>query len=122
MAAAKRSGKSGYRTDGQNVWPAVAGLDAAHLFRLVPGKGHAGSVYHGVAEQSVKSKDIAKTIGEILRLPVVSITAGDVPEHFGFLGAIFAKDNPVSSEITRKELGWEPSGLGLLEDIRKNYG
>ncbi len=28
-------------------------------------------------------------------------------------------DVPASSELTRKELGWEPERLGLLDDIKE---
>ncbi|GAV56456.1 hypothetical protein ZYGR_0DX00100 [Zygosaccharomyces rouxii] len=121
IADANRTGKSGYVGSGQNVWPAVARLDAAHLYRLVLEKGRPGGIYHGVAEQGVKSKEIAEAIGVILHLPTVSISTENAAEHFGFLGVFFSKDNPVSSEITREELGWEPQGLGLVDDIRKNY-
>ncbi|GCE98369.1 hypothetical protein ZYGM_000172 [Zygosaccharomyces mellis] len=121
ISVAEKSGKSGYVGDGQNVWPAVARPDAAHLFRLVLEKGRAGRVYHSIAEQGVKSKEIAKAIGDSLHVPTASIASEDAMRHFGFLGAFFSKDNPVSSEITRKELGWNPQGLGLIEDIKKNY-
>ena len=34
-----------------------------------------------------------------------------------FIGA----DNPTTSELTRKSLGWAPRELGLLPDILDNY-
>lgn len=118
---AKKSGKSGYVGNGQNVWPAVARLDAARLYRLALEKGHAGSVYNGVADQGVKSKEIAETVGEGLHIPTVSIATENAKEHFGVFGPIFSTNNPVSNESTRKELDWEPQGSGLIEDIKKNY-
>ncbi|SCU99523.1 LAFA_0G24564g1_1 [Lachancea sp. 'fantastica'] len=62
---AKKSGKSGYIGDGSNVWPAVSRWDAGCLFRLVLEKGRAGAVYHAVAEEGVKTRDIAEAIGEL---------------------------------------------------------
>ncbi|SCV03988.1 LANO_0G07470g1_1 [Lachancea nothofagi CBS 11611] len=119
---AKKSGKSGYVGNGETAWPAVNRLDTGDLFKLVLEKGVAGGVYHAIAEQGVKTKDIAKAIGDILDVPVVSIKAEDAQEHFGFLSTYFAKDGTTSSEITRKELGWRPRHLGLLENLRTNYG
>lgn len=121
MAAAKSSGKSGYIASGENVWPAVARADAAHLFRLVLEKGRAGGIYDGIAEQGIRTRDIAETIGEILKVPAVSIPAGEASKHFGNMAVFFARDIPVSNENTRKELDWKPKGLGLLEDLRENY-
>lgn len=121
IATAKSSEKSGYIGDGQNVWPAVGRQDVAHLFRLALEKGRPGRIYSGAAEEGVKSKDIAEAIGDLLHIPVVSISAESASNHFGFLGAVFSLDNPVSNKITREELSWEPRDLGLVEDIKANY-
>lgn len=121
MNVARSSKLSGYIGAGQNVWPAVHRLDAAHLYRLTLEKGRAGSVYHGVAEEGVKSKEIAEAIGIVLNVPVISIPVERAAEKFGFLGHFFARDSPVSSERTRKELNWKPHNIGLLEDLVENY-
>lgn len=121
MDAARRSEKACYVGLGENVWPAIHRLDTAELYRLVLEKGRAGGVYHGVAEGGIKWKDIAEAMGEVLKVPVVSITPEKAVENFGFLGFFFSRSNPVSNEITRNELGWEPRNLGLLEDLKRNY-
>ncbi|AQZ11833.1 hypothetical protein BZL39_C07640 [Zygosaccharomyces parabailii] len=121
MKVARNSGKSAYIGTGENVWPTVARQDAAHLFRLALEKGRAGGVYHGVGEQGVKTKEIAGTIGQVLNVPVVSITETDASEYFGPIALFFAKDRFTSSVNTHKELAWQPHGPGLLEDIRENY-
>ena len=57
-------------------------------------------------------------VGKGLKLPVVSIPVDEANEHFGpFLGHVGAMDMPASSEWTRKALGWEPTGVGLIEDL-----
>lgn len=121
MAIAKNTGKSGYIAGGQNVWPAISRLDAAHLFKLVLEKGYAGRAYEGAAERGIKTKDIAETIGEIFDVPAVSIPSEEASKHFGTLSIFFSRHIPVSNELTCKELNWEPQGLGLLMDLRQNY-
>jgi hypothetical protein len=58
------------------------------------------------------------TIGKGLKVPLVSIPAEKAGEHFGmFFGHVATVDMPASSEWTRKTLGWEPTGAGLIEDL-----
>ncbi len=37
--------------------------------------------------------------------------------YFGFLTMLIARDNPTSTETTRRILGCEPANPGLLEDF-----
>lgn len=53
-------------------------------------------------------------IGERLGLPVESVPE----ESLGPLGAIFAMAQPSSSTLTRQSLGWEPTHLSLLADLK----
>jgi len=70
---AREKGVSGYVGDGSNRWPAVHRLDAARMVRLALEKAPAGSVMHGVAEEAVPARDIAKVIGRHLHIPVASV-------------------------------------------------
>ena len=40
-----------------------------------------------------------------------------VTESFGFLGTIFAVDQPSSAALTRERFGWEPTHPSLLADL-----
>lgn len=118
VAAARRSGVSGYVGDGRNRWAAVHRLDAAHLFRLAVERAPAGSVLHGVGEEGVETRAIAEAIGRGLGVPVRSITAQDAAERFGpFLAGILGTDVPASSALTRELLDWEPVHPTLLADL-----
>lgn len=113
IGIARQSGVSGFVGDGNNHWPAVHVLDAARLFRLAAEKAPAGSVLHGVAEQGVRIVDVAEVIGRHLKVPVKSMPA----EHFSWLGGFIGADSQASNTITRELLNWQPSHLGLLEDL-----
>jgi nucleoside-diphosphate-sugar epimerase len=117
IAIARDKGVSAYVGDGQNRWPAVHVLDVARLYRLALEKGTAGARYHAVAEEGVPLKDIATAIGRGLGVPVSSISQKQAQEHFGFYGFFAGRDSPTSSAKTRKELGWSPTGPGLLTDL-----
>jgi nucleoside-diphosphate-sugar epimerase len=109
---------SAYVGDGANRWAAAPLKDVAHLYRLAVEKTGPGvTVYHAVQEEGVALRQIAETLGNGLKVPVVSINPEKAAEHFGWLAHFAALDMPASSEWTRKTLGWEPTGPGLIEDL-----
>lgn len=118
---AREKGVSGYIGDGSNRWTAVHRLDAANLFRLALEKAPAGSVLHGVADEGVPIRAIAEVIGRHLDLPVTSISPEDAGEHFGWMGPLLAIDAPASNTLTRELLAWEPTHIGLIEDLEKGH-
>jgi hypothetical protein len=71
-----------------------------------------------VQEEGVSLREIAETIAKGLKVPAVSISAEKSVEHFGTVfGQFVAVDMPASSEWTRKTLGWNPTGPGLIDDL-----
>jgi len=121
VAIARDKGVSGYIGDGSNRWPAVHRLDTAPLFRLALEEAPAGSTLHAVADQGVPIRDIAEVIGRHLEVPVVSISPEEAGEHFTWLAHFLAADCPASSELTRELLGWEPTHLGLIDDLNEGH-
>jgi nucleoside-diphosphate-sugar epimerase len=87
---ARERGISAYLGDGSNRWAAAPLRDVAHLYRLAVEKtGRGVTTYHAVQEEGVSLQAIAATIGEGLKVPVVSISVEKAGEHFGmfFSGA-----------------------------------
>ena len=121
--AAREKGVSAYVGEGENRWAAAPLPDVAHLYRLVvENAGEGATVYHAVQEEGVSMKEMAETIGKGLNVPVISLTPEKAAEHFGWLAHFVEIDMPASSEWTRKTLGWEPTGPGLIEDLTNmNY-
>ncbi|HEX3917880.1 MAG TPA: SDR family oxidoreductase [Caulobacteraceae bacterium] len=116
-ATAREKGFSAYVGDGATRWPAAHRRDVARVYRLALEKGPAGARYHGVGEDGVPTRQIAEAIGRGVGLPVRPIPAADAAAHFGFIGMFIGADAPASSEWTRAQLGWEPTGLGVIADI-----
>ncbi len=115
---ARQKGVSAYVGDGANRWPAAHVSDVARLYRLALDKHAPGARWHAVAEQGVSGHEIAEVIGEGLGLPVRSLSPEEAMEHFGWLGPFAGMDMPASSALTRERLGWDPTGPGLIEDLR----
>jgi nucleoside-diphosphate-sugar epimerase len=118
IGAARRTGVSGYVGDGSQRWPAVHRKDAARLFRLVLEEGAPGTVAHAVGDEGDSMRALAEAIGGQLGLPVEAVPA----EDFGFLGTIFAVDQPSSAALTREKFGWQPTHPSLLANLEAgNY-
>lgn len=114
---ARQKGRVAYVGEGKNRVPAVHVSDAVRLYRLALEQGRAGARYHAVGEQGVALRDIAEVIGAGLRLPVESITPDGAPEYFGWMAQLASADLAASSALTRRQLGWDPTGPDLLADL-----
>jgi nucleoside-diphosphate-sugar epimerase len=121
IGIARDKGVSAYIGDGSNCWPAVHRFDAAHLFRLALESAPAGSRLHGVGDEGVPFRDIAHVIGRHLNLPVVSISREEADAHFGWLAFVASVDNPTSSALTQKRVGWQPVHPGLIADLEQGH-
>ncbi len=117
VAVAREKSVSAYVGEGRNRWAAAHVSDVARLYRLVLEKNEPGAKYHAVAEEGISARDIAEAIGRGLKLPVKSISADEAPAHFGWLAMFASRDLPASSEKTRRRLGWNPTGPGLIADL-----
>jgi nucleoside-diphosphate-sugar epimerase len=118
---ARESGAAAYTGDGSNRWPAANTYDVGVLYRLALEKAPAGSTFHGVGDLGIPRKVIAETIAGKLGIETKSITDEQAPQYLGFLAAFAALDNPVSNDITREVLGWEPTHPGWIEDVETGH-
>jgi nucleoside-diphosphate-sugar epimerase len=117
VTIAREKGVSAYVGDGLNRWPAAHVLDVARLYRLALEKQKAGARYHAIAEEGVSVRDVAEVIGRGLKVPVVSLSPEQAAGHFGWLAPFAGMDLPASSAQTRQQLGWHPTGPGLITDL-----
>ena len=113
IGLARQTGVSAYLGEGLNRWSAVHRLDAGRLYRLVVEQGATEFAYHGVADEGVPFKEIAKVIGRQLGLAVEPRGR----EHFGWFADFAGLDIAASSTRTQSLLGWQPTGPNLLTDL-----
>jgi nucleoside-diphosphate-sugar epimerase len=119
VAIFREKGACAYVGDGRNRWPAAPVRDVARLYRLALEKAEPGAIYHAVAEEGVAASDIADTLGRRLQLPTKSITPEEAQAFFGWFAMFAGLDMPASSAQTRKKLGWQPKGRGLIADLEE---
>jgi nucleoside-diphosphate-sugar epimerase len=115
----RQKGACAYVGEGLNCWPAAHVLDVARLYRLAVEKAEPNAKYHAVGEEGVSMRAIAEAIGRRLNLPVKSIGPEEAQAFFGWLARFAAHDVPASSAQTRRKLGWQPMGPGLIADLEQ---
>ncbi|MCM2474274.1 SDR family oxidoreductase [Rhizobium sp. CG5] len=113
----KAKGACAYIGEGKNRFPAGHLDDVALLYRLAIERGEPGARYHAVGEEGVTTREIAEALGRGLKLPVVSLSQEKAADHFGWMSMFAALDFPASSAKTRRILGWNPVGPGLIADL-----
>ena len=86
----------------------VTGQDLAQATRARVGPKLAALLWI-TTELAIMATEIAEVIGKGLGVPIVSLTAEEALEHFGFLARFFGADCPASSAQTREQLGWQPA-------------
>jgi hypothetical protein len=75
--------------------------------------------YHAVGEEGVPMRDIAEAIGRGLKVTVKSLSPEEAQAHFGWMAMFAGMDLPASSALTKKRLGWRPTGPGLIADLEQ---
>jgi len=121
VAMDRAAGVSGYVGDGSNTWPAVHRADAAALVALAAENAFVGSVLHAVAEEGVRHRDIAESIGQQLDLPVRPFEPGEVTPPYQWLERFLGVSSLASSAITRATMGWSPTHSTLLDDLDAGF-
>ena len=119
IVTSREKGIAAYVGDGANRWPAAHVLDVAKLYRLVLDKGDKGARYHAVDEEGIAAREIAEVVGAGLGVPVVSLSPEQAQEHFGWFALFAGLDLRASGTWSRKQLGWEPNGPGLIADLHQ---
>jgi nucleoside-diphosphate-sugar epimerase len=91
-------------------WPVVHGDDLAALYLAVAERAPAGTIWHGVSE-TARLDEVAAALGGA---PAVSWPVDAAAEELGPLADLFTRDQDVSSEKTRRLLGWTPRHTSIL--------
>lgn len=121
ISLARKNGFSAYPDNGKNCWSSVHRLDAAKAFRLALEKATKGAIYNVVDDNAIETKKIAELIGERLNLPVQSVSGEAIAAHFDWMARFITFEGAAVGIKTQEQLGWQPTCIGLLEDMQENY-
>ncbi|RYP64688.1 hypothetical protein DL771_008645 [Monosporascus sp. 5C6A] len=119
MASARNNGSVNCVDGARNHITACHVDDCAHLMLLVAQKGKAGEIYNASSSTTTTSRELSEAIAQVLDVPIRHITIDEARSLLGDIGLFFITlENRASGSKARQELGWHPTGVGLLEDIR----
>ncbi|KAG7009723.1 hypothetical protein G7Y79_00002g008380 [Physcia stellaris] len=120
MGMSLKSGAITYVDGGKNHTTIVHVDDAAKLYLLAAQKGKAGELFNGSSATDVTVGQIFGAMAEILGMPVRDLAHDDAKAQLGDTLAWFlSAENRASGAKARRDLGWEPKEVGILEDIRQ---
>lgn len=91
------------------------------MYRLAVEKPQKGALYNVIGDTGTPVKTIAELIGKKLNLPVVSLNAETVPQHFEWMAKFIGFDSPATAIATQEKLGWMPTEINLIQDMEENY-
>jgi nucleoside-diphosphate-sugar epimerase len=119
IRTALTTGRSLYVGAGDNRWSNVHLGDLAAAYLLAVEKAPAGSVYNlGTGE--ARLRDIAEGVARLLGLPGAESCPPEVAyAAFGqrWVDVALSSNSRVDSTLARAELGWDPQGPDLLDDL-----
>ena len=120
MTMSARAGSVTCVNGGKNHTTTVHVDDAARLYLLAAQKGKAGELFNASGSTDTTAREIFDAIAAEIGVPVRDITYEEAQGQMGETFAWFLKaENRASGAKAKKELGWQPKGAGILEEISK---
>lgn len=115
----EKTGFACYIGRGLNLYTNVHVDDLSDAFWLAASKGVAGALYHTVSGES-NFRSIAEAVGEVMKCPTKSISYEEMVDIIGLprTQAALAVNSRSRSPRARRELGWVPRHLDMIDDIR----
>lgn len=120
ISLARQAGVGRTFGDGENAWSAVHIDDLGELYALAVEKASPGSVLHAVHGEPVRMKDLAASVSRVLGKggEVQPWPLDEARQAFHFADSL-AGEKRMSAVRTRVQLGWEPKGPSIFEDLER---
>src|SRR5579875_3600181 len=118
--SARETGAARYVGDGRNRWSFVEVEDLARLYVLALEKAPAGSLFHAAHGPAVRMRELAEaaSLGAGAGGKTAAWPLEEARKTLGAFADALALDQQVSGAKAERELGWQPRGRPVLEDLR----
>lgn len=119
LERARGSQTAPYIGKGENIWSTVHVDDLADLYILALAQGSPGSLFNA-ASSEVTGKALAEAVSRSTSLggKTQSWTMEQASEVWGpVVAKVVATNSRVAGTKARQELGWNPQGVPILDDV-----
>lgn len=120
VSSAREDGMARYLEEGDNHWSLVHVDDLADLYVRVLEKAPAGQLYIASAGKPVRVRDLAEAASRAAGAEGRT-QSWRLEEAYQVLGPwvkALRHDQQLSSEKARRELGWEPRGPSIFDELK----
>ncbi len=119
VAAARRDGAVRFPGDGSQRWCTVHVDDLADLYLRVAERAPAGSVWIGTSGETLRLRTLAEAASRAggAEGRVEGLDPVDARAKLGWMADLLALDLAVTGEKAKRELGWDPRGPTLLQEL-----
>ncbi|CAM1510641.1 Fc.00g009760.m01.CDS01 [Cosmosporella sp. VM-42] len=120
MGMSKQAGKVTCVDGGKNHTTVVHVDDAARLYLLAAEKANAGDTFNASGATNFTARQIFDAIATAIGVSVESLSYEDAVAKLDMFFAWFLRaENRASGAKAVRELGWQPKGMGILDEISK---
>jgi nucleoside-diphosphate-sugar epimerase len=118
--SARETGAARYVGDGQNRWPFVDVDDLAQLYVLALEKAAPGSLYNAAHGPSYRVREVAEaaSIGAGAKGKTQAWPLEEARKTMHAFADALVLDQQISGEKAKKELGWSPRAVSVLDDLK----
>lgn len=118
IAGARERGVATYIGDGANVWSSVHIDDLARLYVAALARAGHGLVVNAASRSRTSMREIAEAVADLTGASPLSLTLGQAEQALGPFAAVLTRSGPLDPARAERTLGWHPSELPLLTDLR----
>lgn len=121
LQAGRKAGIGLYIGTGENEWSTVHVEDLSALYVLALDKAPAGTLFHATAGKTVSIREIAEAVSRNIGAggAIRSWPLEEAQQEFGMLANGVSANMRVSSDITKRILGWQPVRPSILWEIEQ---
>jgi nucleoside-diphosphate-sugar epimerase len=118
--SARETGAARYVGDGRNRWPFVDVDDLAQLYVLALEKAAPGSLYNAAHGPSYCVREVAEaaSIGAGAKGKTQAWPLEEARKTMHAFADALVLDQQISGEKAKKELGWSPRAVSVLDDLK----
>lgn len=118
IANAREQGVTAYIGDGNNEWSSVHVDDLARLYVAALTRAEPRLVVNAASRSGASMREIVEAVAHITEGRALSITMEQAQQKMGPFAGVLTRSSLMDPSRAEQLLGWKPSELSLLDELR----